>query len=81
MGEGGGASGIAPSPSSWDIVPTQTDTPRAICKGESAGAFAAEIEISQFQKRMRVGKEVEVECRHRTGAVVLDGARDVLGCL
>ncbi|KAK0500080.1 hypothetical protein EDD18DRAFT_813834 [Armillaria luteobubalina] len=38
-----------------------SDDVRVVATNASEGAFAAEIEISQFQKRMRVGKEVEVE--------------------
>ncbi len=37
------------------------DDVRVVDTNATEGAFAAEIEISQFQKRMRVGKEVEVE--------------------
>ncbi|KAK0451452.1 hypothetical protein EV421DRAFT_1703200, partial [Armillaria borealis] len=38
-----------------------SDNVRAVDTNATEGAFAAEIKISQFQKRMRVGKEVEVE--------------------
>ncbi|KAK0236265.1 hypothetical protein EDD85DRAFT_635775 [Armillaria nabsnona] len=38
-----------------------SDDVRVVDTNATEGAFAAEIEISQFQKRMRVGKEVEVE--------------------
>ncbi|KAK0194140.1 hypothetical protein F5146DRAFT_1134910 [Armillaria mellea] len=38
-----------------------SDDVRVVDTSATEGAFAAEIEISQFQKRMRVGKEVEVE--------------------
>ncbi|KAK0446087.1 hypothetical protein EV421DRAFT_247945 [Armillaria borealis] len=38
-----------------------SDDVRVVDTNATEGAFAAEIKISQFQKRMRVGKEVEVE--------------------
>ncbi|KAK0485012.1 hypothetical protein IW261DRAFT_872601 [Armillaria novae-zelandiae] len=38
-----------------------SDDVRVVDTNATEGTFAAEIEISQFQKRMRVGKEVEVE--------------------
>ncbi|KAG7447481.1 uncharacterized protein BT62DRAFT_777315 [Guyanagaster necrorhizus] len=40
---------------------TGSDNVRVVDTNATEGAFAAEIEISRFQKRMRVGKEVEVE--------------------